>query len=54
MAILLLEALAVWCGLAVALGFALGAAIKRADRVRKDAFLTCVFATIETLQASQS
>ena len=54
MATLVLEVMAVWCALAVVVGFALGAAIKQADRVRKDVFLTCAFATIEALQASRS
>jgi hypothetical protein len=52
MAILFLEVLAVWGAVAVATGFALGAAIKRADRARKDVYLNCVFAAIETLQTS--
>ena len=54
MAILLLEILAVWSTLAVAAGFALGAAIQRAERARQDVVLTCAFAAIEALEASQS
>jgi len=53
MEILLLDVLALWTALAVVVGFALGAAIKRADRARKDVFLTCAFAAIEALQTSQ-
>lgn len=53
MATLLLQILAVWSVLAAVTGFALGAAIARAERARKDLFLACVFAAIEDLQASR-
>ncbi|HWX38992.1 MAG TPA: hypothetical protein VNY09_07095 [Candidatus Sulfotelmatobacter sp.] len=53
MAILLLKILAVWSSLATVAAFALGAAIQRGERARWDVYLTCVYAAIEVLQASQ-
>jgi len=35
-------------------GLSLGAAIRRGERVRKDEFLSCVFASLETLRGSRS
>lgn len=54
MAILILEVLGSWSLIAVVAGLGLGAAIARGERVRKDEFLTYVFASVETLQASRS
>jgi hypothetical protein len=54
MMILILKVLVTWALVAVATGFSLAAAIRRGERVRKDEFLTCVFASIEILQASRS
>jgi hypothetical protein len=54
MGILLLKVLVTWSLLAVAAGFALGAAISRGDRVRRDEFLSCVFASLETMQGFRS
>ncbi len=54
MGILILKILATWSLVAVVAGFTLGAAIRRGERVCKDEFLSCVFATIETLQAYRS
>ena len=54
MAILVLKILASWSAIAIVAGFALGAAIGRSDRVRKDVFLTCVFAYLEAMQTSGS
>jgi hypothetical protein len=54
MGILILKVLAMWSLVAMVTGLGLGAIIRRGDRVRKDAFLSCVFATLETLQASRS
>jgi hypothetical protein len=54
MGILLLKILATWSLVAVAIGLSVGAAIRRGERVRKDEFLSCVFASRETLQASRS
>jgi hypothetical protein len=53
MGILILKVLAMWSLVAMVAGLALGAAIRRGERVRKDEFLSCVFATVETLQASR-
>jgi hypothetical protein len=54
MAILLFKILASWSAIAIVTGFALGMVIRRSDRARKDVFLTCVFAYLETLQTSGS
>ncbi len=54
MGILVLKVLALWSLVAMVAGLSLGAAIRRGDRVRKDVFLSCVFASLETLQASRS
>jgi len=54
MGILILKVLASWSLIAMVTGFGLGAAIRRADRVRKDVFLSCVFSSLESLQAYRS
>jgi hypothetical protein len=54
MTILVFKILVSWSALAIVTGFTLGAAIRRSDRVRKDVFLTCVYAYLETMQASGS
>lgn len=54
MGILILKVLSMWSLVAVAAGFGLGAAIRRGDRVRKDEFLSCVFSSLEALQAFRS
>ncbi len=54
MAILTLKILVSWSALAVVTGFALGAVIRRSDRLRKDLFLTCVYAYLENMQTSGS
>lgn len=54
MLILLLEILAVWSAVAVVTGFGLAAAIRQAERAQKDVVLTCLFATVEVLQAAGS
>lgn len=54
MGILILKVLAMWSLVAMVAGLGLGAAIRRGERARKDEFLSCVFATLETLQASRS
>ena len=43
-----------WSLVALVAGLGLGALIRRGERARKDEFLSCVFATLETLQASRS
>jgi hypothetical protein len=53
MGILILKVLAMWSLVALVAGFGLGAAIRRGERVRKDEFLSCVFASLETMQASR-
>jgi hypothetical protein len=54
MSILILKVLGMWSLVAVVAGLALGAAIRRGERVRKDEFLSCVFASLETMRASRS
>jgi hypothetical protein len=54
MGMLILKVLAMWSLVAMIAGLGLGAAIRRGERVRKDEFLSCVFATLEDLQASRS
>jgi hypothetical protein len=54
MGILILKILASWSIVAMVMGFFLGAAISRGERVRRDEFLSCVFASLESMQASRS
>ena len=54
MGILILKVLAMWSLVALVAGFGLGAAIRRGERVRKDEFLSCVLASLESLRASRS
>jgi hypothetical protein len=54
MGILIVKVLASWSLVAMVAGLGLGAAIRRGERVRKDEFLSCVFASLESLQASRS
>ena len=53
MGILILKVFSMWSLGALVAGFALGAAIRKAERVRKEVFLACVFASLETLQSSR-
>jgi hypothetical protein len=53
MAILLVKVIVTWSAVAIVTGFSLGAAIRRGDRLRKDAFLSCVFAYLELMHASR-
>jgi hypothetical protein len=53
MAILVLKVLAMWSFIAALTGFGLGAAIRRGERIRRDEFLSCVFASLEAMQASR-
>ena len=48
MGVLVLSVLAMW--LLVAAGLALGAMIRKADRIRKEEFLAELYSTIETMQ----
>ncbi len=54
MALLLIKVLAMWSLVALVAGLGLGAAIERGERVRKEEFLTSVFASLENLQAFRS
>jgi len=52
--ILIVKVLATWSLVALVAGLGLGAAIRRGERVRKDEFLSCIFASLETQQASRN
>jgi hypothetical protein len=54
MGLLILKVLGMWSLAAIVAGLVLGAAIARGERVRKEEFLSCVFASLETMQASRS
>jgi hypothetical protein len=54
MGILLLKILITWSLVALVAGLGLGAAISRGERVRKDEFLSYVFASLETMQGFHS
>ena len=53
MGILIIKVLVTWSLVALVMGLGLGAAIRRAERVRREEFLTCVFASLESLQESR-
>ena len=53
MGVLALEILGVWSVIAIVAGLVLGAAIGKSARVQKDEFLSCLFSTLESLQASE-
>jgi hypothetical protein len=52
-AIKALEVLAVWSSLSLMTGFVLGALIRKAERMRRDEFLSALFSTLEILQSSR-
>lgn len=54
MGILILKVLVSWSLVALLAGLGLGAAISRGERVRKDEFLTYVFASLESMQGFRS
>jgi hypothetical protein len=54
MGILILKVLVTWSLVAVVAGLAVGAAISRGERVRKDEFLSYVFSSLETMQGSRN
>ena len=54
MAFLILKVLGSWSLIATVAGLGLGAAIARGERVRRDEFLSYVFACVETMQGSRS
>jgi hypothetical protein len=54
MLILILKILGMWSGAAVVGGLALGAVIGKGEQVRRDEFLTNVFASLEMMQSSRS
>ena len=52
MGILILKVLATWSLIGTLAGLSLGFAIRKGDQVRKDVFLSSVFASLETQQGS--
>jgi hypothetical protein len=50
MILLVLKVLVLWFVVASVTGLALGAMIRKGDRIRKDEFLTDLYSTLETLQ----
>jgi hypothetical protein len=52
--ILILKVLGMWSVTAVVGGLALGAIIAKGEQVRRDEFLTNVFASLEMMQSSRS
>jgi hypothetical protein len=48
-----MEFLAVWSLLSLMAGFVIGALICKAERVRRDEFLSDLFSTLEILQSSR-
>lgn len=54
MGFLVLKILVSWLLMAMVVGFALGAVISRGERLRRDEFLSCVFASLETMEAFRS
>lgn len=54
MGILIVKVIAMWSLVGLVAGLSLGAAIRRGERLRKDEFLSCVFASLETQQGSRS
>ena len=53
MGILAMEILAVWSLISLVTSLALGAAIRKGERIHRDEFLSALFSTLETLQASR-
>lgn len=53
MGFLVLKVLAIWTVVALVACLALGAAVRRADRLRKDTFLNCVFDALVSLRTSR-
>jgi hypothetical protein len=53
MGILILKILMMWSLVSVATGLGVGAVISRGERVRKEEFLSCAFASMERLQESR-
>jgi len=51
--ILILKVLATWSLIGTIAGLSLGFAIRKGDQVRKDVFLSSVFASLETQQDSR-
>jgi len=49
--ILAIKILCIWSLVAFLIGLALGATIRKGERIHKDEFLACLFSTIEAMQA---
>jgi hypothetical protein len=53
MGILAVKVLIIWSVIAFVTGLALGAVIRRGERVHKDEFLTAIFAALARMQESR-
>jgi hypothetical protein len=53
MGILAMKVLVLWSLVATIASYVLGAVIRRGERVHKDEFLTAIFATLSSQQASR-
>ncbi len=54
MGILAVEIILAWSLASLVTGFILGAAIRKGERMHKDEFLSALFSTLESVQASGS
>jgi len=49
----MIEIVSVWCLLAVFTGLALGATIRKSERIHQEEFLSCLFSAVEAWQSSR-
>ena len=54
MGILATQILVAWALISLVTGLVLGGAIRKGERIHKDEFLSAVYSTLESLQASRS
>ena len=54
MGTLVVEIIVTWSFVSFVTGLALGAAIRKGERIHKDEFLSAVFSTLEAMQATSS
>jgi len=53
LAVLIVEFAGIWCLAALVTGLALGATIRKGERIHKDEFLACLYSAAEAWQASR-
>ena len=51
MGVLLIEIVGIWWVLALVTGLALGATIRKGERIHKEEFLACLFSAVEAWQS---